>query len=80
MKTLFALVTTSTLLLSLMPVRAEVLYPTLPCRVFLDSDFIQIPSQCGTEWLANTIVPRNHSIARNDRRLRNHRFASGLDR
>jgi hypothetical protein len=47
MKTSFALATTA-LLLSLMPARAGTIYPTLPCRVFVDTDYIQIAEQCGT--------------------------------
>lgn len=47
MKILVAMVATSTLLLAVSPARAEVLYP-LPCRVYADTDFIQIPGQCGT--------------------------------
>jgi hypothetical protein len=45
-----AIVTTQALLLSLAPARAKVFYPTLPCRVFVDTDYIQIPGQCGTVW------------------------------
>jgi hypothetical protein len=41
------IVATSTLLLAFSPARAGVLYP-LPCRVYVDTDFIQIPGQCGT--------------------------------
>ena len=44
-----ALVTTSTLPLSLTPARAE-LYPTLPCRVFVDTDYTRfqvIAGRCG---------------------------------
>jgi hypothetical protein len=50
MKISAAIVTTSTMLLSLAPARAEVLYPMLPCRVFVDTDYIQIPRQCGIVW------------------------------
>lgn len=46
MKILVAMAT-STLLLAVSPARAEVLYPR-PCRVYVDTDFIQIPGQCGT--------------------------------
>ena len=38
------------LLLALTPTRAEVLHPKLPCRVFVDTDYTQIPGQCGTVW------------------------------
>jgi hypothetical protein len=48
MKISFALVTTATLLFFQMPVRAGTIYPTLPCRVFVDTDYTQIPEQCGT--------------------------------
>jgi hypothetical protein len=41
------IVAASTLLLAVSPARAAVLYP-LPCRVYVDTDFIQIPGQCGT--------------------------------
>jgi hypothetical protein len=47
MKIPVAIVATSALLLALSPARAEVLFPP-PCRVFVDTDFIQIPGQCGT--------------------------------
>jgi hypothetical protein len=48
MKISFALVTAATLLFSLVPARAGTIYPTLPCRVFDDTSFTQIPGQCGT--------------------------------
>jgi hypothetical protein len=41
------IVAASTLLLAVSPARAEVVYP-LPCRVYVDTDFIQIPGQCAT--------------------------------
>jgi hypothetical protein len=37
-------------LLALTPTRAEVLHPKLPCRVFVDTDYTQIPGQRGTVW------------------------------
>ena len=48
MKISFALVTTATLLLFQTPAFAGVIYPTRWCRVYDDTAFIQIPSQCGT--------------------------------
>ena len=48
MKISFALVTAALLLLSLVPVRAGTIYPRLPCRVYDDTAFTQIPVQCGT--------------------------------
>ena len=48
MKISFALVTTATLLLFQMPACAGTIYPTLPCRVFVDTDYTQIAEQCGT--------------------------------
>jgi len=48
MKISLALATTAPLLLSLMPARAGTIYPTLPCRVFVDTDYTQIAEQCGT--------------------------------
>ena len=48
MKISLALATTALLLLSLMPALAGTIYPTLPCRVFVDTDYTQIAEQCGT--------------------------------
>jgi len=48
MKISFALATAALLLLSLMPARAGTIYPRLPCRVYDDTAFTQIPGQCGT--------------------------------
>jgi hypothetical protein len=48
MKISFALATTATLLLSMIPARARTIYPILPCRVFVDTDYTQIAEQCGT--------------------------------
>ena len=28
--------------------RAEVFYPRGPCRIYVDTDFIRLPKQCGT--------------------------------
>jgi len=36
------------LLLSLISARASTIYPTPPCRVFVDTDYTQIAEQCGT--------------------------------
>jgi len=50
MKTSLAVATTATLLLFLVlaPARAYTIYPTSPCRVFVDTDYTQIAGQCGT--------------------------------
>ena len=48
MKISLALATAAALLLSLMPARAGTIYPTLPCRVFVDTAYTQIAEQCGT--------------------------------
>jgi hypothetical protein len=49
MKISFGLLATASLLFSLMPVRAETIYPTSRwCRVYDDTAFIGIPDQCGT--------------------------------
>ena len=48
MKISFSLVTAA-LLLSLVPVRAGTIYPRVPCRVFDDTSFTQVPFQCGTD-------------------------------
>jgi hypothetical protein len=44
----FLLVMPVALVCSLMPVRAQTIYPTRWCRVYDDTAFIQIPRQCGT--------------------------------
>jgi hypothetical protein len=48
MKIACAMATTATLLLSFVPARADTIYPMLPCRVFVDTAYTQIPDQCGT--------------------------------
>jgi hypothetical protein len=48
MKISLALATTALLLLSLISARAGTIYPTLPCHVFVDTDYTQIAEQCGT--------------------------------
>ena len=48
MKVSLAIVATATLLLALVPASARTIYPTQPCRVYLDSAYIQIAEQCGT--------------------------------
>jgi hypothetical protein len=48
MKVSCALATAALLLLSVIPVRAQVIYPAQRCRVYDDTAFIQIPGQCGT--------------------------------
>jgi hypothetical protein len=41
------LVTIATLLLCLVPARADTVYPTPPCRIFTDTGYTQIAEQCG---------------------------------
>ena len=48
MKVSLAIVTISTLLLSLVPASAKTIYPTQPCRVYVDTAYIQMAEQCGT--------------------------------
>jgi hypothetical protein len=48
MKVSCALAIAALLVLSVIPVRAQVIYPTQRCRVYDDTAFIQIPDQCGT--------------------------------
>jgi hypothetical protein len=40
--------TVALFLLSLVPARAETVYPVRWCRVYDDTAYIQIPDQCGT--------------------------------
>jgi hypothetical protein len=49
MKISFSVVTASLYLLSLVPVHAGTIYPRLPCRIYDDTAFTRIPSQCGTD-------------------------------
>jgi hypothetical protein len=48
MKVSCSLAAAALLVLSVIPVRADVIYPTQRCRVYDDTAFIQIPGQCGT--------------------------------
>jgi hypothetical protein len=48
MKVSCALATAALFVLSVVPVRAQTIYPTPWCRVYDDTAFIQIPGQCGT--------------------------------
>jgi hypothetical protein len=50
MKTSLAVATTAAVLLLLVPVPAGAytIYPTSPCRVFVDTDYTQMAGQCGT--------------------------------
>ncbi len=48
MKVCYALAAAALLLLSVIPVGAQAIYPTQRCRVYDDTAFIQIPGQCGT--------------------------------
>jgi hypothetical protein len=59
MKIPVAIVAASTLFVVVSSARAEVAYP-LPCRVFVDTDYIQIPGQCGTvlRWYPRRLFVR----------------------
>ena len=54
MKTSLAVAPTAAVLLLLLlllvpaPARAYTIYPTSPCRVFVDTDYTQMAGQCGT--------------------------------
>jgi hypothetical protein len=48
MKISLGLLVTASILFSLMPLRAQTIYPTRRCHVYDDTAFIQIPGQCGT--------------------------------
>lgn len=48
MKVCCAIAAAALLLLSAIPVDAQIIYPTQRCRVYDDTAFIQIPGQCGT--------------------------------
>jgi hypothetical protein len=48
MKTSLAVATAVLLLLVPAPARADTIYPTSLCRVFVDTDYTQIAGQCGT--------------------------------
>jgi hypothetical protein len=48
MKISLAPATIAALLLSLVPASAKTIYPTQPCRVYVDTDYTQIAEQCGT--------------------------------
>lgn len=48
MKVSFLVTTSVALLWPLMPVGAEIIYPTQRCRVYDDTALTQIPGQCGT--------------------------------
>jgi hypothetical protein len=52
MKTSLAVAPTAAVLLLLLlvpaPARADTIYPTSLCRVFVDTDYTQIAGQCGT--------------------------------
>jgi len=50
MKTSLAVATTAAVLLLLVPAPAGAytIYPTSPCRVFVDTDYTQMAGQCGT--------------------------------
>jgi hypothetical protein len=57
---------TATLLLCVMPAHARIIYPTQPCRVFVDTDYTQIPDQCGTvgRWYPRRLFLRTSKTAR----------------
>jgi hypothetical protein len=49
MKITWAVLATALSLLFAMPeARAGVFYPRGPCRIYVDSDFIRLPNQCGS--------------------------------
>lgn len=48
MKNFSAIAAASMCLLALTPAHAEVRYPAVPCRLFVDTDWVQIPNQCGS--------------------------------
>ena len=48
MKVCCGIAAAALLLLSAIPVDAQIIYPTQRCRVYDDTAFIQIPGQCGT--------------------------------
>jgi hypothetical protein len=48
MKTPFAVLLATSLLISLTSVHARTIYPTQRCHVYDDTSFIGIPGQCGT--------------------------------
>ena len=48
MKVSCAFATAALLFLSVIPVRAQTIYPTRGCHVYDDTPFIRIPGQCGT--------------------------------
>jgi hypothetical protein len=58
MKSFCVIGAASMCLLVFTPARAEVHYPTQPCRVFVDTDWIQIPNQCGTvlRWYSRRLL------------------------
>jgi hypothetical protein len=48
MRSACALATIGIISVTLLPVRADTIYPTLRCRVFADTAYTQIAEQCGT--------------------------------
>jgi hypothetical protein len=70
MKIFLALTTAALFLLSLMPACAGTIYPRLPCRVYDDTAFTQIPDQCGTVL---PFYPRK-LFARSSRKLSYHYY------
>jgi hypothetical protein len=48
MKISFGLLVAASILFSLMPLRAQTIYPTRRCHVYDDTAYTQIPGQCGT--------------------------------
>jgi hypothetical protein len=72
MKISLSLIAASLLLLSLVPVRAGTIYPRPPCRLYDDTGFTQIPSQCGTDL---SFYPRKLFV-RSSRRLSYHHYTN----
>jgi hypothetical protein len=48
MKILHAILAVSLCLFAAAAARAEVYYPRGACRIYVDTDFIGLPNQCGT--------------------------------
>ena len=55
-----SVLTMSICLLVIAPARAEVFYPRSPCRIYVDTDFIGLPNQCGSAmrvYSRRTLLP-----------------------
>jgi hypothetical protein len=54
------LATALSLLFAAPEARAEVVYPRAPCRIYVDTDFIGLPNQCGSAlrvYSRSTLLP-----------------------